>query len=95
MALNWEYLISKVSEVLQTGAKGLGLSVCVFACTVCVATQPVRYSISIFSFHQYTNSFCKDMYDAEMIMIKQEFQKNKHWIFKITKWEQREILFST
>lgn len=33
------------------------------------------------------------MYDAETIMIKQKIQINKHWTFKITKWEQRDFFF--
>lgn len=93
MALSWDIFTSKGSEIFANWGKRVGLSVCVFACAVCAATQRVRYSISILSFHQYTNSFCEDMYDAETIMIKQKIQKTNTEHLKSLKWEQRENLF--
>ena len=66
---------------------------CPYVCmqeTVRVATQWVRPSVSISSFHQYTHFLCTDMYDPETIMIKQRNPKSKHWTFKIT---DRRILF--
>lgn len=86
MALRWQVW------VLQTGAKCRFVCLCV--CMYCMRGRSGRkilhFHLFISSIHRlflYRHVWCRNNYD------KTENPKNKHWTFKITKWEQRDFFF--